>query len=173
MLDLNDLTTGNIPAVTPALGGALAEAAGICLESQRHTPGVFLQLIGISGDRYALMWPVITEQALKAWNETEKATQWGAEGIAVLLADRLLPYTPIEASRRGTGFDYGMVSQSDDSFQPKARLEVSGIRNGNDGDVRRRVREKLAQIGQSDNLGMVGYVIVVEFSRPIAEVWEK
>ena len=172
-MDLNDLAAGRIPAITPALGGSLAEAAGVCLESQGHALGVALQVSGGSQAEFALAWPVITAQARRAWNDLQKATERGAEGIAVLLADRILSYTPIEASRKGTGFDYWMVSESDDPFQPRARLEVSGILHGDDSDVGRRVREKLTQISQSDNLSLPGYVIVVEFSRPLAEVREK
>jgi len=42
MLNLNELGEG-LPAITPAFGRALAEAGGICLESEGHVEGEQLQ----------------------------------------------------------------------------------------------------------------------------------
>ena len=45
-LDLRELAAGDIPAITAALGAALAEAGGVRLESQGHNPGVTLDRPG-------------------------------------------------------------------------------------------------------------------------------
>lgn len=170
MLNLDDLGSGSIPAITPALGNMLAEAVGVCLESQDHTQNVGLIVRGYIENVHLLTWQPITEQALRAWNDLEYATKHGAEGIAVLLADIELNYAVIEASRKGTGFDYWLGDETDETFQRKARLEVSGIRQGNDSTVRRRVRKKLRQTDRSDYLQIPAYVIVVEFGCPLAEI---
>ena len=169
-MDLNELAAGNIPAVSPAVGGALAEAAGVCIESQNHPKGVILQFSGYTKGEYELAWPPITSQARRAWNDHRKATEWGAAAVAALLANVCLPHTLIEASWQGTGFDYWLGDDSDEPFQRKARLEVSGIREGNENDVKYRVAEKLKQVNRSAHLGLPGYVIVVEFSRPLARL---
>ena len=170
LLDLNGLAAGNIPAVSPAIGGALAEAGGVCIESQNHPQGVILQLSGFINRTFELAWPPITSQAKRAWSDHRKATEWGAAAVAVLLADVCLPYALIEASWQGTGFDYWLGEDSDEPFQRKARLEVSGIREGDKNEVNYRVAAKLKQIDRSAHLGLPGYVIVVEFSGPLAKL---
>ena len=90
-----------------------------------------------------------------------------------MLAEQELGYAVIECSRRGTGFDYWLGAASAGTFQRKARLEVSGIRQGNDRVVRTRVWQKLQQTDRSDAVQLPAYVIVVEFGRPLAEVQEK
>ena len=50
-------------------------------------------------------------------------------------------------------------------FQNKARLETSGIREGSDQQVKKRVQQKLEQTDRSAG--------VVEFGQPLAEVKAK
>ena len=171
MIDLNSLGKA-LPAITPNFGMALAEAGGVCLESQNHSRGVQLRVRGYSNRCYPLDWPPITEQTRRCWNDLEVATEHGAMGIAVLLAQKEIGYTVIERSRKGTGFDYWMGEGVDEPFQHEARLEISGIRKGSDSDVQARMRQKLGQTDRSDG-HLPAYVIVVEFGRPHAEVQEK
>ena len=78
----------------------------------------------------------------------------------------------IESSWRGTGFDYWLGEESENTMQRKARLEVSGIRNDTASVVHARVRRKIDQISPSALTypGMPGFVIVVEFGTPLAQV---
>lgn len=170
MLDLNDLGHG-LPAITQYFGMALAEAAGVCLESQSHVQNVRLRIRGSINTSHSLAWPEVTEQTLRCWNDEEVTTEHGAVGIAVLLVQREIGYTVIQRSRKGTGFDYWLGEESI-PFQNKARLEISGIRKGCDHDVKARIRQKLIQTGRSDG-SLPTYVIVVEFGRPLAEVQER
>ena len=171
MLDLNELGRG-FPAITPAFGKALAEACGVCLESQGHSQGQQLKVKGDYSNEYPLGWPAITEQTVRCWNYPEVATEHGAVGIAVLLAKREIGFSVIERSRKGTGFDYWLGDDSDLPFQNKARLEISGIRVGSDSSIRARISQKLKQTDPSDDV-FPAYVIVIEFSRPIAELRKK
>ena len=170
MLNLNDLGAGDIPAITPEVGNALAEAASICLESQRHTQGVELTVRGYSDNVHVLTWNPVAAQARLSWNDPNYATEKGAEGIAILLAKAEFGYSIIRQSWKGTGFDYWMGEASDEGFIDKAGLEISGIRNGDDRAIRARVIQKLRQADRSANSGLRTYVIVVEFGRPVAEV---
>jgi len=171
MLDLNTLANG-LPAITPALGKALAEAGGVCLEDRGHIQGKALQVQGYTKNEYALFWPAVTEQARRCWNDTEVATEYGAVGIAVLLAKSEIGYSVIERSRKGTGFDYWLGNDKDSLFQNKARLEISGIRKGDDKSLRTRVNQKVKQTDPSDGT-LPAFVIVIEFGCPVAEVREK
>jgi hypothetical protein len=51
-----------------------------------------------------------------------------------------------------------------------ARLEVSGIRRGDDNLVKARVRQKLKQVKRSDKLALPAYIVVVEFGIPQVHV---
>lgn len=174
MLDLTDLRRG-LPAISPAWGNALVEVAGVCLESQGHSPGVRLAIKGLINNSFSLFWPVVTDQAIRAWADLQEATEYGATAIAVLLAKRELGFEVIERSAKGTGIDYWLGHEVDGPpFQRKARLEISGIlkADGSDGEVARtisaRVREKLNQTQPSSG-SLTAYVIVLEFGRPLAE----
>lgn len=175
MLNLTELGHGLIPAITSNLGNMLAEAAAVCLESQGHNPGVLLLVRNSNTNNYTVTWHPATSQARdRAWNDEGYATEHGAVGIAVLLAKREVGYDVVEQSRKGTGFDYWLGGNSGAPvFQNKARLEISGIRRGDDRAVRARVGEKLRQTDQSAYLSIPAYVIVVEFGRPLAEVQER
>ena len=177
MLNLNDLGNSSIPGITPALGRALAEAGAVCLDSKGHQPGALIAIRGISNRNYMLDWTVSTVQAQRAW-QYNRATELGAEAIAVLLAQSETPYTVVEASERGSGIDYWLGDEADMTFQRKARLEVSGIRRRGetivrDGIIAARVDDKMQQTTQSDDSQTPAYIIVVEFGRPVAEVHQK
>jgi hypothetical protein len=92
------------------------------------------------------------------------------------MMQHLAGLTVIERSvkGKGLGFDFwlGNISNQDRLFQRKARLEVSGIRHGSASQIKYRVNIKLKQITPSD-LVAPGYVCVVEFSTPQAQIIEK
>jgi hypothetical protein len=67
--------------------------------------------------------------------------------------------------RRGSGFDFWLGPETGYLFQAGVRLEVSGIRRGDETSIRRRLRSKLRQTEQSQQLAPA-YVAIVEFSRP-------
>ena len=118
-------------------------------------------------------WSPVTDQIRRTWADLREATEKGAEGIAILLLKQELGYTAIERAAIGTRIDRWLGEESDaPNFQRKARLEVSGILNGNDGGVKRRLREKMDQVNFIHSQ-LPAYVVVVEFSRPLAEVNEK
>lgn len=172
VLDLNELGDGSIPGITSEWGAMLAQGAAVCLESQDHAQGVMLTVRGDVMSSHPVTWPPVTDQALRTWAEPRVATERGAEAIAALLAQRETDHTVIEVSWQGTGFDFWLGEESDITLQRKTRLEVSGIRHGNDGEVRARVGQKLRQIRQYDSQygSYPALAIVVEFGRPLAEV---
>jgi hypothetical protein len=174
-LDLSDLCKG-LPAITPAYGAVLMEAAAICLTEQGHLPGVCLEITGEVTEDCELLWPEVTDQMRLCWNDLEYTTEQGAYAVALLLMGRLTGFSVIRRSRKGTGYDYllGYVEESRgvNYLQGMARLEVSGIRAGNDRLVRSRVKLKLEQVKPTDG-SLPAYVVVVEFSGPLAQVVRK
>ncbi|MEM8806036.1 MAG: hypothetical protein AAGF01_08420 [Cyanobacteria bacterium P01_G01_bin.38] len=173
-LDLSELHRG-LPAITPAFGTALAEACSICLTDQGHQPGITLQLAGDFAEAFVLLWPKVTDQMRRCWNDEEYTTEQAAYGVALMLIQRLTNFTVVERARRGTGFDYwlGNSVESDElPFQKSARLEVSGIRQGDQRQIRSRVKLKMTQVKTTDDLAPA-YIAVIEFSQPIAWVVEQ
>jgi hypothetical protein len=88
----------------------------------------------------------------------------------------LTKLTVIERSIKGRGFGFdfwlGSIDDPQTLFQRKARLEVSGIRQGSQSILQSRVNMKLEQISPSDALSP-GYVCVVEFGTPRARIVQK
>jgi hypothetical protein len=172
MLDLNHLSAGQ-PGLTPALGAAMAEAGAVCLEQIPHTLGVQIVVGGSFQSAHDLHWPTVTDQVRRTWSDLREATKKGSEGIAILLINEETDYTTIERAAIGTRIDRWLGYQSDaPDFQRRARLEISGILRGDDGDVRRRSREKMDRLTLASSQ-LPAFVIVVEFSRPLAEVSKK
>jgi hypothetical protein len=169
-IDLKMLEIGT-PGITPEFGACLAQAAAVCLEDQRHSYGVVMNVDGDYETSFSLIWSQATEQMKKCWGDIEVTTEHGAYGVAILLLLNLTEYTIIERSKKGTGFDYwlGYNNHNDLLFQGKARLEVSGIRNGDDEKLRNRTRKKIKQIGFEKNI-IPGFVIIVEFSSPRSRI---
>ncbi|UBF26677.1 hypothetical protein K9N68_01325 [Kovacikia minuta CCNUW1] len=117
----------------------------------------------------------ITDQMLRCWNDQEYTTEQAAYGVAFMLVRRLTEYTVIERSRRGTGFDYWLGHSNQPGalpFQNKVRLEVSGIRKGEDSRIKARVKQKLDQTNPSDG-ALPAYIVVVEFSKPRSVMVQK
>ncbi len=172
-LHLASLLEG-IPAVTPALGGTLAEAAAVCFSNQGHGEVLLLQ-VRWEAEPHTIMLHrlLVSEPMLRAYRDLQEATELGACGVAILVVREVTGQTAVERSVKGTGFDYwlGAVNPSDSELEPlehKARLEVSGILQGTQETVEARVREKILQTRRSAG-DYPAYVVVVEFGTPV--VW--
>jgi hypothetical protein len=164
-----------LPAITPAFGAALAEACAVCLSDQRHTQGVEIQVTGDLTDVFKMYWQKVTDQMLRCWNDSEYTTEQAAYGITLLIIQELTEYTVVERSRRGTGFDYWLGKKGENNqlpFQNAVRLEVSGIRKGDDSKIKARAKQKLEQVSSVDD-SLPVYIVVVEFSKPLCFVVRK
>lgn len=171
LLRLDSLGTGKgLPALTVGAGRFLAEAAAVCLEDRGHASPAELEGRGIAAPLYRVEWPEVTEQMGRSFNDLQEATEYGACAVAILLVREITGLSVVERSRKGTGFDYWLGKAGSPPFQKKARLEVSGILDGTAGEIAGRMREKVEQTEQSDATRLPAYVVVVEFSRPCAEV---
>ena len=121
-LYLDEIATGSAPAITSSRGDHLAEAAGVCLESQGHRSGVVLQVRGEVADRFALRWTSIGARAQLVYADHQETTEDGATCIAILVARATIALEVVARSAKGTGFDYWLGIPSDGANQPQARL---------------------------------------------------
>jgi hypothetical protein len=178
-LNLSDLRRNlpERPGWSATFGSTCAEAAAVCFDQQGHPDPVTLQ-VGTPTQlcEFAITWEAIDDTIRRFNADQEVATEYGAYAIAALTVPKLTGLSIIERSVKGKnfGFDFwlGSVKDSDSLFQRKARLEVSGIRQGSDSTVRSRVNIKLRQIEPSDAIAP-GYVCVVEFGVPQLRLVEK
>jgi hypothetical protein len=173
VLDLDALRTG-APGMTPDFGGCLAEAASVCLEDQQHSSGTRLTVDGDQNSAFELQWGTTTDQMRRCWADEQITTEHGAYGIATLLVHTIKGLVVAERSRKGTGFDFWLGTSADAAalFQDKARLEVSGIRNGSEALIAGRVREKAVQTTRSDGR-LAAIIVVVEFGTPRSRMIER
>jgi hypothetical protein len=173
VLSLRELTDG-LPGLTSEAGTALAQAAAVCLFEHEHTQGVHLPVTGTHPYRFRLYWPSpVTDQMLATWRDPNEKTERGACAVAILLVLRLTDFTILERSWRGTGYDYGLAKKGDSDrlpFTNAARLEVSGISNGNEATILERARRKQRQTLQSAQTGLPAVVVVVEFGQPASHL---
>lgn len=172
-LDVASLA-GGLPGVSPAFGSYLAEAASVCFDAERHTSPTSMSVDGATACTTDVSWSEPTEQARRTLGDPEVATEHGAYGIASLVVPVLSALTVVERSRKGTGFDFWLGDASDPGplFQGRARMEVSGIRRGDDSAIRTRVKQKLAQTQQSRGAKLPAVVVVVEFGSPKCQIAE-
>jgi hypothetical protein len=129
--------------------------------------------MAIRGDHetsFTLSWPETNDQVRREWSDPQEATENGACGIAIFLVGALTDYHIVQRSRKGTGFDYWLGLKNDAMFQHAARLEVSGIRQGDARLMEGRVKQKVRQTRRSESLTIPVFVVVVEFGSPAAAV---
>jgi hypothetical protein len=147
----------------------------VTLEDE-HPERVVLPIDGIQPSALELQWNAIDDTIRRFNADQEVATEYGAYGIAALIMPRLTNLTIIERSVKGKGFGFdfwlGSIDNPDTLFQRKARLEVSGIRKGSETLIQSRVNMKLRQISPSDTVAP-GYIAVIEFGTPQAQIVEK
>ena len=121
-IDLASLEDGS-PALTPATGRSLAEAASVCLEAAGHATDLELTVVGRFVRTFQLHRLDVNGQMRSCFDDAEEATEFGASAIAVLVIRALTGFTIIRQSRRGIGFDYWLGSPEEQPFRKKARLE--------------------------------------------------
>ena len=174
LLDLDRLSNDFGPGLSSAGGAYIAEAAAVCLDSRGHASGIQLPTQGHFQRAYLLRFGPVTDQERRTHADLEVATENGAYALSILIIESCTGLSVVERSRKGTGFDYwlGHGNGSDMPFVDKARLEVSGIREGGPQDIDRRVSAKLRQVSPSDGR-LSAYIVVVEFSAPVAKVAKK
>jgi hypothetical protein len=130
--------------------------------------------------RFTVVWEKdINVATLASWKDENQIANFGAVGIAILLAIELLGIVSFEEGIIGTGIDFWVSTKSSSSqlipfINREARIEVSGILQENLGNtVNMRVGQKKKQMKSSDHSQLPGWVIVVEFSTPKTKIVRK
>jgi len=169
-----DILDGGVSTLSSAAGCFYREAALYCLQQHQEQPNYALSVSGMVNGSYEISSATqLNNSAQYTWADKQEATEYGAVGIAIVLVLRATEYTAVERSVKGTGFDY-WLGDSDNTpglpFERKARLECSGILRGDSSQVNSRVKDKSRQTTISDETEIDAYIVVVEFSNPMAKI---
>jgi hypothetical protein len=154
--------------VSSAYGSFLAEAASHCLKFKKHLNPVFLHVSGDVQRKADLQWNDTGENLDTTYADLQDATEHGACGVALAVAVKLTGVPYVERSAKGTGIDYWLSDRANEHgpFQRAARLEVSGILEGDEATISARLNKKLVQTKRSDKTRLPAYVAIVEFGLP-------
>ena len=173
-LSLDRLKDGSI-GMSPVYGAFLAEAASHCLKTNQHPDPVALYVTGDDCFVAHLGWCRSAVPDDATWTDLQEATEYGAYGIAIIVALPVTNTSRVERSAKGPGIDYWVGDSGDRTgiFQRSARLEVSGILKGDKTKIATRLKEKISQTNRSANSGLSAYVAIVEFSSPEARLVTK
>lgn len=170
---VEDLANVFIPGMTAAKAKFLSECAVSCFERLGHSSGVQMSCGGIVATPEIVSWTTAFDDQLKRGTEdSQEATEHGAECVSALFALEHTPYTIVRRSRKKTGVDYWLGYKDDLLFHDAARLEISGILDDKDA-LKTRKTQKLKQTDQSDYTGLPAYVSIVEFGSPAIEFVKK
>ena len=124
------------PGWSLTFGASCAEAAAVCLEERGHSEEIVMPINGVHTCKINIVRDGVDEIMQRFNADKEVATEYGAYGIAALVMPVLTNLTVIERSVKGRGFGFdfwlGDVEATQGVFQRKARLEVSGIRQGSE-----------------------------------------
>lgn len=165
-IDLKELESEKHHFLTSAAGLNFAHAASVCLESCGHAITSKVSDVGHFGKTYNLSRYEVNGQMKRTHNDEQVATEEGAYGVAFLVASKEMEVKAIEKSRKKTGIDYWLGTEDNFLFQNKVRLEVSGIRNGNDSQFESRYNTKMVQSEKSDYTLLPALIVIVEFGKP-------
>ena len=167
IIDITRIKEG-LPGVSPVSAAHLYESFMVCMNHHAHPDNIALDIEG-QQESATLKWEnTCDEMILRTYADMQYATEHGAVCLAIMLTVAYTPYTVIERSRKGTGFDYWLGERNSELFQKKARLEVSGILKGDDATMTNRFNAKVVQTEQSDDTKLPAYISIVEFSKPKA-----
>lgn len=180
------------PGLSPELGAYLAQACAVCLDHNNHESSITLDLMKSTHEslvkwfdkhgegeyslecyegQYQLTWDKskVSEQVRDANADLQETTEFGACAIAILLVLNLTTFTVRKRANKSTGVDYWLcLPDGPEPFIEAARLEVSGILRGDLTELKSRAKQKIGQTSQSDKRKLPAYIIVSEFSNPMA-----
>jgi hypothetical protein len=168
-IDLRKIKEGT-PGILSSLGAYMYDACMAILHRCEHQDGVSMHLEGNRMIDISLRWAdEYNDQMDRTFREDSSMIDYAASCISCLLAIQETSYTVIERGYTNSGIDYFLGYENDPLFSRAARLEISGIYHEtltNKPEI--RLKAKIKQTRQSDNLDLPAYVSIIEFSKPRA-----
>jgi hypothetical protein len=153
--------------LTPNLAGSYIEAARVCLDRHHQSPASVRITKGPDEKTAILIWERVDDRTRDAWANRDDATRDGAYGCLIASVEVSEGLFAVKRAETKTGADYYVApaGKTIEDLEDCWRLEVSGLDQGNEFAVARRLREKVQQTKQgSSNLpaiaGVIGFQIL-------------
>ena len=162
----------DIEGISEIFGAYMAECAAVCFDSQGHKSGVQLPYSDGEVTKYGVVeWTnAVNDALLNSHFDEKRTTDFGAMGVAVLLASHLTDYTIFKSSATDNGYDFWLGKRMIDGSFASARLEISGIRRETpQNTVKSRLSVKEKQILKRADKDTICYISIIEFSKPEAK----
>jgi hypothetical protein len=148
--------------LTQPLADSYTEAACVCL-ARHHQPPVTMSLThGESNELRVVYFVVPDARMLNAHANEIDATEIAAYAVSLAAVEAVAGLVAVRRAATLTGADWYIAPSgtSSDDLEDCIRLEVSGINAGVSSDIKRRLREKLAQAARgASNLPAIAAVI--------------
>lgn len=153
------------PALTPSIAGGYREAASVCL-NRHHVSPIDVHLSDNGTNSAAEMaWTAPDQRISGAWANAIDTTEAGAYGCVIAGLEALRQMFAVRRAETGTGADYyvGPKGAGEDDLENCFRLEVSGLSDGDQKAVAKRLIEKVQQ-AQRGNSNLPAVAGVIGFS---------
>lgn len=150
------------PGLTPALGNAFLEAACVCW-SRHHQSPVIVSVNNQDKDVLRIInFPDPDERTRNAHANEIDATEAGAYATSLAAVEDLLGLVAVSRAETLTGADWYVapIGTMIEDLEGCIRLEVSGVSGGSNTEVKKRLREKVAQAERGkSNLPAIASVV--------------
>jgi hypothetical protein len=134
-------------ALTVPIACTYEEAASVCLQ-RHHTPPADV-ILADNGSRSAasVNWTSPDQRTRDAWANDTDATRDGAYGCVIAGVEALRGLYAVRRAETGTGADYyiGPPGSGVNDLEECFRLEVSGVDDGDEKEVLKRLSAKVRQ----------------------------
>lgn len=150
------------PGLYQPLCEVYADAAVLCFREHHQPPVDILVERGPRTSRWTLAYPEPTHGALPSMNNEEDRTRDGAYSVALSVVEGELGLLAVSRAESRTGADWycAPLGTSSDDFEAASKLEVSGVNRGDQGEIRRRLTEKVRQVvSRPPNLPAIACVV--------------
>jgi len=148
--------------LTQALADSYAEAASVCW-ARHYQPPVTVSLRHNDTDEFRVVnFAVPDARVRSAYANEIDATETGAYGVSLAAVEEVTGLVAVGRAETLTGADWYVAPNgtSIEDLESCVRLEVSGISAGASADIKRRLREKVAQAARGEsNLPAIAAVI--------------
>jgi hypothetical protein len=155
--------------LSPEFCGMIAAACALKLKQNAHPQPAILAIEGSYTETVTIGWD--EPDARTEGSFGEKATEFAGECLGIAVTEKLTEFNVVERSFIGTGFDFWLGRKRDLLFQRKARLEISGMDDGDPTEIQARVKRKQNQVDKGTvNNSLRALIVVSQFTRPVAKV---
>lgn len=171
-IDLTTLENQDYFGCKKSLLTTMTESASVCFNNSNHKNPVNCIADGLFTKDYIIKYKAVDESMKATYNDRDRAVEDGSYSIAFAVIEAHTGLQPMLKSAKGNGFDYRLGKKTDNilGFDPKVRLEVSGIfHSKSSSTIEKRYKEKLDRLSKYD-ISSPAYIVIVEYSKPLIKV---